>query len=92
MDQRSQGHVESRNGSSMDALAKVRRELRAQLRERVDARGLSSAPRTERRLRVREEALALMREWARSSRSVTWPEWSTRSPTRSSGSARSSSS
>ncbi|HZB78889.1 MAG TPA: CpaF family protein, partial [Actinomycetota bacterium] len=46
----------------MDPLAKVRRQLRAQLRERVDARGLSSAPRTERRLRVREEALTLMRE------------------------------
>jgi pilus assembly protein CpaF len=47
---------------SADPLAKVRRELRAQLRERVDARGLSAAPRTERRLRVREEALTLMRE------------------------------
>ena len=47
---------------STDPLAKVRRELRAQLRERVDARGLSAAPRTERRLRVREEALTLMRE------------------------------
>ena len=49
-------------GMSTDPLAKVRRELRAQLRERVDARGLSAAPRTERRLRVREEALTLMRE------------------------------
>jgi pilus assembly protein CpaF len=47
---------------STDPLAKVRRDLRAQLRERVDARGLAIAPRTERRLRVREEALALMRE------------------------------
>jgi hypothetical protein len=47
---------------STDPLARVRRELRAQLRERVDARGLSAAPRTERRLRVREEALTLMRE------------------------------
>jgi pilus assembly protein CpaF len=47
---------------SADPLAKVRRQLRAQLRERVDARGLSAAPRTERRLRVREEALSLMRE------------------------------
>lgn len=36
--------------------------MRAQLRERVDARGLATAPRTERRLRVREEALNLMRE------------------------------
>ena len=47
---------------SADPLAKVRRQLRAQLRERVDARGLSAAPRTERRVRVREEALSLMRE------------------------------
>jgi pilus assembly protein CpaF len=47
---------------STDPLAKVRRQLRAQLRERVDARGLSTTPRTERRLRVREEALTLMRE------------------------------
>ena len=47
---------------STDPLAKVRRDLRAQLRERVDARGLATAPRTERRLRVREEALSLMRE------------------------------
>ena len=51
-----------RRGMSADPLARVRRELRAQLRERVDARGLSAAPRTERRLRVREEALTLMRE------------------------------
>ena len=47
---------------SNDALALVRRELREQLRHRVDARGLASAPRTERRLRVREEALAVLRE------------------------------
>ncbi len=47
---------------SADPLARVRQQLRAQLRERVDARGLSAAPRTERRLRVREEALSLMRE------------------------------
>jgi pilus assembly protein CpaF len=47
---------------SVDPLADVRRQLRAQLRERVDARGLSAAPRTERRVRVREEALTLMRE------------------------------
>jgi pilus assembly protein CpaF len=45
-----------------DALSLVRRELREQLRQRVDARGLASAPRTERRLRVREEALGLLRE------------------------------
>jgi pilus assembly protein CpaF len=45
-----------------DALSLVRRELREQLRQRVDARGLATAPRTERRLRVREEALGLLRE------------------------------
>jgi pilus assembly protein CpaF len=45
-----------------DPLGRVRRELRERLRERVDARGLSAAPRTERRLRVREEALSLLRE------------------------------
>ncbi len=44
-----------------DALARVRRELREQLRQRVDARGLATAPRTERRVRVREEALQLLR-------------------------------
>jgi pilus assembly protein CpaF len=47
---------------SRDALTIVRRELREQLRQRVDARGLATAPRTERRLRVREEALAVLRE------------------------------
>ena len=46
---------------SADMLALMRRQLREQLRERVDARGLTTAPRTERRLRVREEALALLR-------------------------------
>ena len=45
-----------------DALSHVRRELRDHLRSRVDARGLASAPPTERRLRVREEALELLRE------------------------------
>ena len=45
-----------------EALTLVRRELREQLLQRVDARGLATAPRTERRLRVREEALALLRE------------------------------
>jgi pilus assembly protein CpaF len=45
-----------------DSLAAVRREVREQLRQRVDARGLAIAPRTERRLRVREEALSLLRE------------------------------
>src|SRR4249919_1186352 len=42
-------------------IVNVRRQLREQLRERVDARGLASAPRTERRVRVREEALGLLR-------------------------------
>jgi pilus assembly protein CpaF len=46
---------------SPEALALVRRRLRDQLRQRVDARGLSTAPRTERRVRVREEALVLLR-------------------------------
>jgi pilus assembly protein CpaF len=46
----------------VDVLARVRRELREELRQRVDARGLTTAPRTERRLRVREEALELLRE------------------------------
>ena len=41
---------------------RVRRQLREELRQRVDARGLARAPRTERRLRVREEALAVLRE------------------------------
>ena len=45
-----------------DPIGRVRRQLREQLRERVDVRGLSAAPRTERRLRVREEALSLLRE------------------------------
>ena len=47
---------------SRDALTLVRRELRDQLRQRVDARGLAAAPPTERRLRVREEAMAVLRE------------------------------
>ena len=47
---------------SVDTLAGVRRHLRDQLRERVDARGLASAPRTERRVRVREEALSVLRQ------------------------------
>ncbi|MGE5227571.1 MAG: hypothetical protein ACM3OO_11925, partial [Planctomycetaceae bacterium] len=50
------------NGRRADALGEVRRDLREQLRRRIDARGLAAAPRTERRLRVREEALALLRE------------------------------
>ncbi len=47
---------------SRDALTLVRRELRDQLRQRVDARGLAAAAPTERRLRVREEAMAVLRE------------------------------
>jgi pilus assembly protein CpaF len=46
---------------SSEALAVVRRRLRDELRQRVDARGLASAPRTERRVRVGEEALRLLR-------------------------------
>jgi pilus assembly protein CpaF len=46
---------------SADALAIVRRRLRDELRQRVDARGLATAPRTERRVRVGEEALRLLR-------------------------------
>jgi pilus assembly protein CpaF len=44
-----------------DTLALVRRQLQDELRQRVDARGLASAPRTERRVHVREEALRLLR-------------------------------
>jgi hypothetical protein len=44
-----------------EALALMRRQLRGQLRQRVDAHGLATAPRTERRVRVREEALKLLR-------------------------------
>ena len=47
---------------SSDALSVVRRKLREDLRQRVDARGLATAPRTERRVRVREQALALLRD------------------------------
>ena len=47
---------------SPDTLAHVRRQLQGQLRERVDAEGLANAPRTERRVLVREEALSLLRE------------------------------
>ena len=48
-------------GAPADALSKVRRDLRERLLQRVDARGLAAAPRTERRVRVREEALAILR-------------------------------
>jgi pilus assembly protein CpaF len=43
-------------------LTPLRRELHEQLRRRVDARSLAAAPRTERRLLVREEALEVLRE------------------------------
>jgi pilus assembly protein CpaF len=46
---------------SSDVLALVRRQLRHELRQRVDARGLASSPRMERRVRVGEEALRLLR-------------------------------
>jgi pilus assembly protein CpaF len=46
---------------SADGLALVRKRLREELRQRVDARGLAAAPRTERRVRVGEEALRLLR-------------------------------
>jgi pilus assembly protein CpaF len=46
---------------SADPLALMRRQLRDQLRKRVDARGLAASPRAERRVRVREEALELLR-------------------------------
>lgn len=46
---------------SADPLAPVRRQLREDLRQRVDARGLATAPRTQRRVHVRDEALALLR-------------------------------
>ncbi len=53
--------VRSREQVRTDVLADVRRELREELRTRVDARGLARAPRAERRVRVREEALDLLR-------------------------------
>ncbi len=46
---------------SGDVLAGVRRTLRERLLERIDARELGAVPRAERRLRVREEALAILR-------------------------------
>ena len=45
-----------------DVLADVRRELHESLLRRVDARDLARVPRAERRVRVREEALAILRE------------------------------
>jgi hypothetical protein len=48
--------------SRTDALVDVRRTLHERLIGRVDARQLDAMPRAERRLRVREEALSLLRE------------------------------
>jgi pilus assembly protein CpaF len=45
-----------------DTLVDVRRSLHERLIGRVDARQLDAMPRAERRLRVREEALSLLRE------------------------------
>jgi pilus assembly protein CpaF len=45
----------------VDALVRVRRRLRDELVEQVDVRGLERVSRAERRLRVREEALAILR-------------------------------
>jgi pilus assembly protein CpaF len=45
-----------------DALVDVRRSLHERVIGRVDARQLDAIPRAERRLRVREEALSLLRE------------------------------
>jgi pilus assembly protein CpaF len=45
-----------------ETLAEVRRSLHERLLGRVDARELESVPRAERRVRVREEALAVLRE------------------------------
>ena len=47
--------------AAADAMAQVRRDLRERLLQRVDARGLATATRTERRVLVREEALAILR-------------------------------
>ena len=45
-----------------DTLTEARRSLHERLLRRVDARELESVPRAERRVRVREEALAVLRE------------------------------
>jgi pilus assembly protein CpaF len=45
-----------------DGVRALRREVRDQLRVRIDARGLASSPPGERRVRVRQEALDLLRE------------------------------
>jgi pilus assembly protein CpaF len=48
--------------SATDAFADVRRGLHERLLRQVDARELERVPRAQRRVRVREEALALLRE------------------------------
>ena len=48
--------------SALDTLGDVRRSLHERLLRRVDARELERVSRAERRLRVREEALAVLRE------------------------------
>ena len=48
--------------SRTDALSEVRRGLHERLLGRVDALTLEGVPRAQRRLRVREEALAVLRE------------------------------
>jgi pilus assembly protein CpaF len=48
--------------SAVDALGDVRRSLHERLLRRVDARELNGVSRAERRLRVREAALAVLRE------------------------------
>ena len=45
-----------------DPLRALRHEVRDQLRVRIDTRGLASAPPAERRVRVREQALELLRQ------------------------------
>jgi pilus assembly protein CpaF len=45
-----------------DPLRTLRCEVREQLRVRIDARGLATAPPAERRVRVRDEALELLRQ------------------------------
>jgi pilus assembly protein CpaF len=47
--------------AAADPLFEIRKRLREDLRRAVDARGFAAAPRTERRVRVRDEALALLR-------------------------------
>jgi len=45
-----------------DPLHALRREVRDQLRVRIDARGLATSPPAERRVRVRQQALELLRQ------------------------------